>query len=89
MKKVLELDPSHYQAKKTIIRLEPLAAEKREKMKEEMIGKTQNNLLLIFSRGKYIKPPWFVGLTRRPPKLFYPTLNPLVLLPPFTLPRSV
>ncbi|KAF2310189.1 hypothetical protein GH714_007119 [Hevea brasiliensis] len=39
MKKILELDPSNDQAKKAIHRLEPLAAEKREKMKEEMIGK--------------------------------------------------
>ncbi|KAK9275189.1 hypothetical protein L1049_022450 [Liquidambar formosana] len=39
MKKILELDPSNDQAKRAIFRLEPLAAEKREKMKEEMIGK--------------------------------------------------
>lgn len=39
MKKILELEPSNDQARKTIRRLEPLAAEKREKMKEEMIGK--------------------------------------------------
>lgn len=39
MKKVLELDPSHDQAKKALRRLQPLAEEKREKMKEEMIGK--------------------------------------------------
>uniref|UniRef100_A0A5B7A411 Putative Tetratricopeptide repeat (TPR)-like superfamily protein n=1 Tax=Davidia involucrata TaxID=16924 RepID=A0A5B7A411_DAVIN len=39
MKKILELDESHVQAKRTIGRLEPLAAAKREKMKEEMIGK--------------------------------------------------
>ncbi|XP_062163101.1 uncharacterized protein LOC133870075 isoform X2 [Alnus glutinosa] len=39
MKKILELDPSNDQAKKTIRRLQPLAEEKREKMKEEMIGK--------------------------------------------------
>lgn len=38
MKKVIELDPSNDQARRTIRRLEPLAAEKREKMKEEMIG---------------------------------------------------
>lgn len=38
MKKILELDPSNDQARKAIRRLEPLAAEKREKMKEEMIG---------------------------------------------------
>lgn len=39
MKKILELDSSNDQARKAIFRLEPLAAEKREKMKEEMIGK--------------------------------------------------
>ncbi|QCE11626.1 G protein-coupled receptor [Vigna unguiculata] len=40
MKKILEIDPSNDQARKTIRRLEPLAAEKREKMKEEMIGRS-------------------------------------------------
>lgn len=44
MKKVLELDPSDDQARRTICRLEPLAAEKREKMKEEMIGTQNPNL---------------------------------------------
>ncbi|KAJ4709462.1 tetratricopeptide repeat protein 1-like [Melia azedarach] len=39
LKKILELDPSNSQARRTIVRLEPLAAAKREKMKEEMIGK--------------------------------------------------
>lgn len=39
MKKILELDPSNDQAKRTIRRLQPLAEEKREKMKEEMLGK--------------------------------------------------
>jgi len=39
MKKILEIDPSNDQAGKAIRRLEPLAAVKREKMKEEMIGK--------------------------------------------------
>ncbi|RWR72703.1 tetratricopeptide repeat protein 1-like protein isoform X1 [Cinnamomum micranthum f. kanehirae] len=39
MKKILELDSSNVQARRGIQRLEPLAAEKREKMKEEMIGK--------------------------------------------------
>lgn len=42
MKKVIELDPSNDQARRTIRRLEPLAAEKREKMKEEMIGKLKD-----------------------------------------------
>uniref|UniRef100_A0A6N2MR24 Uncharacterized protein n=1 Tax=Salix viminalis TaxID=40686 RepID=A0A6N2MR24_SALVM len=48
MKKILEFDPSNDQAQKTIRRLEPLAAQKREKMKEEMIGKLKeigNSLL--------------------------------------------
>ncbi|GAB4838164.1 hypothetical protein Ancab_027693 [Ancistrocladus abbreviatus] len=39
MKKILEVDPSNDQARRTIVRLEPLAKEKMEKMKEEMIGK--------------------------------------------------
>ncbi|XP_026402177.1 tetratricopeptide repeat protein 1-like [Papaver somniferum] len=39
MKKIVELDPSNNQARRSIVRLEPLAAEKREKMKEQMIGK--------------------------------------------------
>ncbi|KAI3988273.1 hypothetical protein MKX01_012062 [Papaver californicum] len=39
MKKIGELDPSNSQARRSIVRLEPLAAEKREKIKEEMIGK--------------------------------------------------
>lgn len=42
MKKILEIDPSNDQARKTIRRLEPLAAEKREKMKEEMIAKLKD-----------------------------------------------
>ncbi|KAF2567495.1 hypothetical protein F2Q68_00027343 [Brassica cretica] len=37
--RILELDPSNDQARKGIRRLEPLAAEKREKMKEEAIAK--------------------------------------------------
>lgn len=39
LKKILELDPANHQARRTIIRIEPLAIEKREKMKEEMLGK--------------------------------------------------
>jgi tetratricopeptide (TPR) repeat protein len=42
MKKIIELDPSNEQAKRSLFRLEPLAAEKREKMKEEMIGKLKD-----------------------------------------------
>jgi tetratricopeptide (TPR) repeat protein len=64
MKKILELDPSNEQAKKSIRRLEPLAAEKREKMKEEMIGKLKemgNSLLGRFGMSvdnfKAVKDP--------------------------------
>ncbi|KAK9098011.1 hypothetical protein Syun_025056 [Stephania yunnanensis] len=64
MKKVLELDPSHDQASKSIRRLEPLAAEKREKMKEEMIGKLKemgNSILGRFGMSvdnfKAVKDP--------------------------------
>ncbi|KAL7224438.1 hypothetical protein ACSBR1_025817 [Camellia fascicularis] len=39
MKKILELDQSDVQARRTIQRLKPLAVEKREKMKQEMIDK--------------------------------------------------
>ncbi|KAL6643243.1 hypothetical protein ACP70R_021424 [Stipagrostis hirtigluma subsp. patula] len=42
MKKIIELDPSNEQAKRSLFRLEPLAAEKREKMKEEMIAKLKD-----------------------------------------------
>ncbi|KAF8722528.1 hypothetical protein HU200_022355 [Digitaria exilis] len=42
MKKVIELDPSNQQATRSLFRLEPLAAEKREKMKEEMIAKLKD-----------------------------------------------
>ncbi|KDP38747.1 hypothetical protein JCGZ_04100 [Jatropha curcas] len=64
MKKTLELDPSNDQAKKAIRRLEPLAAEKREKMKEEMIAKLKdmgNSLLGRFGMSidnfKAVKDP--------------------------------
>ncbi|KAL9442531.1 hypothetical protein AB3S75_020947 [Citrus x aurantiifolia] len=46
MKKILEFDPSNNQAKRNILRLQPLAEEKLEKMKEEMIGKLCNDFLL-------------------------------------------
>ena len=50
MKNILEFDPSNDQAQKTIRRLEPLAAQKREKMKEEMIGELKRaTTLFIFS----------------------------------------
>ncbi|KAK1418402.1 hypothetical protein QVD17_27546 [Tagetes erecta] len=42
LKKILELDPGNYQSMRTIVRLEPLAIEKREKMKEEMLGKLKD-----------------------------------------------
>lgn len=42
MTKILELDPSNDQARRSIIRLKPLADEKREKMKEEMIGECKS-----------------------------------------------
>ncbi|KAF7147223.1 hypothetical protein RHSIM_Rhsim03G0261300 [Rhododendron simsii] len=42
LKKVLELDQSDVQVRRTIQRLEPLAAEKREKMKQEMIDKLKD-----------------------------------------------
>ncbi|XP_076915803.1 uncharacterized protein LOC143575272 [Bidens hawaiensis] len=42
MKKILELDPSNVQSRRTIFCLEPLAIEKREKMKEEMLGKLKD-----------------------------------------------
>ncbi|XP_054779842.1 uncharacterized protein LOC129287644 isoform X2 [Prosopis cineraria] len=64
MKKILEIDPSNDQARKTILRLEPLAAEKREKMKEEMIAKLKdmgNSLLGRFGMSvdnfKAVKDP--------------------------------
>ncbi|XP_010262948.1 PREDICTED: tetratricopeptide repeat protein 1-like isoform X2 [Nelumbo nucifera] len=64
MKKILESDPSNKQAITTIRRLEPLAVEKREKMKEEMIGKLKemgNSLLGRFGMSldnfKSVKDP--------------------------------
>ncbi|KAK8967223.1 Inactive TPR repeat-containing thioredoxin TTL3 [Platanthera guangdongensis] len=42
LKKSMELDPSNDQARKGIRRMEPLAAEKREKLKAEMIGKLKD-----------------------------------------------
>ncbi|KAI4365553.1 hypothetical protein MLD38_021530 [Melastoma candidum] len=63
-KKILELDPVNVQARKSIIRLEPLAEEKREKMKEEMIAKLKdmgNSLLGRFGMSvanfKAVKDP--------------------------------
>ncbi|XP_077216202.1 uncharacterized protein LOC143850825 [Tasmannia lanceolata] len=64
MKRILGLDSSNDQARRTIHRLEPLAAEKREKMKEEMIGKLKemgNSVLgrfgMSFDNFKAVKDP--------------------------------
>ncbi|CAO2823056.1 unnamed protein product [Amaranthus hypochondriacus] len=64
MKKILELEPSNDQARKNIVRLEPLAREKMEKMKEEMMGKLKemgNNILGRFGMSvdnfKAVKDP--------------------------------
>lgn len=64
MTKILELDPSYDQARRNIIRLKPLADEKREKMKEEMIGKLKemgNSILGRFGMSvdnfKTVKDP--------------------------------
>ncbi|ESQ46335.1 hypothetical protein EUTSA_v10000290mg [Eutrema salsugineum] len=64
LKKILELDPSNDQARKGIRRLEPLAAEKREKMKEEAIAKLKemgNSILGKFGMSvdnfKAVKDP--------------------------------
>lgn len=63
MKKVIEMDPSNQQATRSLFRLEPLAAEKREKMKEEMIG----NVLPFFC--KYQKQHYFGALWSHREKL--------------------
>lgn len=64
LKKILELDPSNGQARKSIRRLEPLAAEKQEKMKEEAIAKLKemgNSILGKFGMSvdnfKAVKDP--------------------------------
>ncbi|KAJ4872897.1 Tetratricopeptide repeat (TPR)-like superfamily protein [Raphanus sativus] len=64
LKKILELEPSNDQARKGIRRLEPLAAEKREKMKEEAITKLKemgNSILGNFGMSvdnfKAVKDP--------------------------------
>ncbi|THG23676.1 hypothetical protein TEA_023038 [Camellia sinensis var. sinensis] len=53
MKKILELDESDVQARRTIQRLEPLAAEKREKMKQEMID---GSISFAKSSWQYSRP---------------------------------
>ncbi|KAL0833883.1 hypothetical protein YC2023_007814 [Brassica napus] len=62
--KILELNPPNDQARKAIQRLEPLAAEKREKMKEEAITKLKemgNSILGRFGMSvdnfKAVKDP--------------------------------
>ncbi|XP_074372620.1 uncharacterized protein LOC141713212 [Apium graveolens] len=42
LKKFLEMEPSNIGVKRSAVRLESLASEKREKMKEEMIGKLKD-----------------------------------------------
>ncbi|XP_057538810.1 uncharacterized protein LOC130816167 [Amaranthus tricolor] len=64
MKKILEQEPSNDQARRNIVQLEPLAREKMEKMKEEMMGKLEemgNNILGRFGMSidnfKAVKDP--------------------------------
>lgn len=42
LKKVVELSPENQQARESVFRLEPIVAERREKMKEEMLGKLKD-----------------------------------------------
>ncbi|GAB2219183.1 hypothetical protein Drorol1_Dr00006814 [Drosera rotundifolia] len=63
-KKILELEPSNNEARSNILRLEPKAREKAEKMKEEMIGKLKemgNSILGRFGMNvdnfKAVKDP--------------------------------
>ncbi|KAJ7516583.1 hypothetical protein O6H91_22G064100 [Diphasiastrum complanatum] len=42
MKKVLELDPANKEAARTVQKLDPVVAERREKLKEEMLGKLKD-----------------------------------------------
>lgn len=72
MRKILELDPSNDQAKKSIRRLEPLAEEKREKMKEEMIGKHSEC---------FYKTTSLFSLIDEHSKCFYKSANLLSFLP--------
>ncbi|KAH7437827.1 hypothetical protein KP509_05G091000 [Ceratopteris richardii] len=62
--KVLELDPGNKQCRANALRLEPIVAERREKLKEEMIGKLKdlgNNILGKFGMSvdnfKAVKDP--------------------------------
>ncbi|CAB3222532.1 unnamed protein product [Arctia plantaginis] len=47
-KKVLEIDPSHKDAQRAVVRLPPLIEEKNEKLKKEMLGKLKDlgNIIL-------------------------------------------
>ncbi|XP_049883480.1 tetratricopeptide repeat protein 1 [Pectinophora gossypiella] len=47
-KKILELDPSHKEAQKALVRLPPMIEEKNEKLKTEMLGKLKDlgNMIL-------------------------------------------
>jgi len=77
MKKILEIDPSNGQAGKSIRRLEPLAAVKREKMKEEMMGKSFLSFswfLLIFVYLLFClcrMGRWYVECISCPSFIFY------------------
>ncbi|XP_026325005.1 tetratricopeptide repeat protein 1-like [Hyposmocoma kahamanoa] len=47
-KKILEMDPTHKEAQKAVVRLPPLIEEKNEKLKQEMLGKLKDlgNMIL-------------------------------------------
>ncbi|PHT95664.1 hypothetical protein T459_03546 [Capsicum annuum] len=47
MAKILELEPLHDQARRSVVRLKPLADEKRQKMKEEMISELKISYLCM------------------------------------------
>jgi hypothetical protein len=53
MKRVIEVDPANEQAKRSLFRLEPLAAEKREKMKEEMMGNVLSHFFLRYFENMF------------------------------------
>ena len=57
MKRILELEPLNDQAKRTVHRLEPLAEQKREKMKEEMIGMTIDSSCSALSSASLLLSP--------------------------------
>lgn len=46
--KIVELEPMHLEARTNITRLQPIIAERNEKMKEEMMGKLKDlgNMIL-------------------------------------------